>query len=532
MIQSRPPELGSNPEKIDKLISRIKSGDIRIPAFQRSFVWKQNQVIELLDSIISNFPIGSVLLWSSKDKLNHTRNIAGFMIPETSEEYPVNYVLDGQQRISSIYAVFSKDVEQDKNYLKYNPNLDIFEIYYDFELKKFLNKNEIRDEVDSIIHLRNFLDVSSLFDKLKLLNSIYHEEAQNLCSKFLNYELPVVTIKYRTKEEVGLIFERINNTGTKLGTLDLMTAWTWTDDFHLHEKTTELFEDLDEKGFGALSQNILLQAISGFLQNDTTTKSVLNLKAEEIRDNWANFCEALKKAIDFVSTELLCRNIDFLPYQQQLVGLTKFFSYKNIPSVEEFAAIKRWFWRTSFSNRYSSGTTTEKMNYDIEIINLIRKKEFDGIETFKMNVTELELIGTNFSKANSLSRSFLLLMAQSHPKDLIKNIKVDLNTALSKYNRKEFHHAFPNAFLRDKKFQKFEIFSLMNFCFLSSDSNKKITNNKPSSYFFNLINQQEINSILESNLLPLDKTVYKDDDFQSFLQRRAELVLTEIKTRI
>ncbi|MBF2709667.1 DUF262 domain-containing protein [Flavobacterium soyangense] len=56
MIQSRPPELGSNPKKIDKLINRIKSGDIRIPAFQRSFVWKQNQVIELLDSIISNFP--------------------------------------------------------------------------------------------------------------------------------------------------------------------------------------------------------------------------------------------------------------------------------------------------------------------------------------------------------------------------------------------------------------------------------------------------------------------------------------------
>ncbi|MBF2709666.1 GmrSD restriction endonuclease domain-containing protein [Flavobacterium soyangense] len=476
--------------------------------------------------------IGSVLLWSSKDKLNHTRNIAGFLIPETAEEYPVNYVLDGQQRISSIYAVFSKDIEQDKTYPRYNPNLDIFEIYYDFKVKKFMAKNDVQDNIDSIIHLRNFLDVSSLFDKLKLLNTIYHEDAQNLCSKFLNYELPVVTIKYRTKEEVGLIFERINNTGTKLGTLDLMTAWTWTDDFHLHEKTTELFEDLDEKGFGSLSQNILLQAISGFLQNDTTTKAVLNLKAENIRDNWENFCEALKKAIDFVSTELLCKNIDFLPYQQQLVGLTKFYSYKSIPNAEEFNAIKRWFWRTSFSNRYSSGTTTEKMNYDIEIINLIRNKEFEGIETFKMNVSEIELINTNFSKANSLSRAFLLLMAQSHPRDLVKNIKVDLSTAFSKYNRKEFHHTFPNAFLRDNEFMKHEIFSLMNFCFLSSDSNKKITNNKPSIYFFTLIDQKEINAILESNLLPLDKTVYVEDDFKAFLERRAELVLTEIKTKI
>ena len=532
MVQSRPPELGSNPEKIDNLINRIKSGDIRIPAFQRSFVWKQNQVIELLDSIISNFPIGSVLLWSSTEKLNHTRNIAGFLIPETSEEYPVNYVLDGQQRISSIYAVFSKDIEQDRAYPKYNPSIDIFEIYYDFKNKKFVSKNESEESSDSIIHLRNFLDVSSLFDKLNQLNQLYHKDAQNLCSKFLNYQLPVVTIKYRTKEEVGIIFERINNTGTKLGTLDLMTAWTWTDDFHLHEKTTELFEDLDDKGFGNLSQNILLQAISGFLQNDTTTKAVLNLKAENIRDNWEDFCEALKKAIDFVSTELLCKNIDFLPYQQQLVGLTKFYSYKSIPTVDEYNAIKKWFWRTSFSNRYSSGTTTDKMNYDIEVINSFRNKNYEGIETFKMNVTEIELIKTNFSKANSLSRAFLLLMAQFHPKDLIKNIKVDLNKALSRYNRKEFHHTFPNAFLKNKDFIKQDIFSLMNICFLSSDSNKKITNNKPSVYFFELINQTHLNSILESNLLPLDKSVYKENDFSLFLSRRAELVLTEIRSKI
>lgn len=532
MLQTRPPELGSNPEKIDRLISRIKSGDIRIPAFQRSFVWKQNQVIELLDSIISNFPIGSVLLWNSKDKLNHTRNIAGFLIPETAEEYPVNYVLDGQQRISSIYAVFSKDIEQDNSYSRYNPNIDIFEIYYDFKTQKFIPKNDIEEDFDSVIHLRNFLDVSSLFDKLKQLNQLYHEDAQLLCSKFLNYELPVVTIKYRTKEEVGIIFERINNTGTKLGTLDLMTAWTWTDDFHLHEKTTELFEDLDEKGFGNLSQNVLLQAISGFLQNDTTTKAVLNLKAEDIRDKWEDFCEALRKAIDFVSTELNCKNIDFLPYQQQLVGLTKFYNHNQIPNVNQFTAIKKWFWRTSFSNRYSSGTTTEKMNYDIDIINSIRKNEFDGVETFKMNVTEIELINTNFSKANSLSRAFLLLMAQSHPKDLIKNIKVDLDKALSKYNRKEFHHTFPNAFLRDNDFLKHEIFSLMNFCFLSSDSNKKITNNKPSIYFFNLIDQNAINDILESNLLPIDKQVYIDDDYRKFLERRAEVVMNVIKNKI
>ena len=129
---TRAPEITPTSEKIDRILNRINSGDVRIPAFQRSFVWKQNQIIELLDSIFNNYPIGSVLLWNSSERLNHTRNIAGFKIPDTAEEYPVNYVLDGQQRISSIYAVFSAKQEQDSTSQDYNPDLELFDIYYDF----------------------------------------------------------------------------------------------------------------------------------------------------------------------------------------------------------------------------------------------------------------------------------------------------------------------------------------------------------------------------------------------------------------
>lgn len=532
-ITKRAPELTPTSEKIDKILNRINSGDIRIPAFQRAFVWKQNQIIELLDSILNNYPIGSVLLWNSTEKLNHTRNIAGFMIPDTAEEYPVSYVLDGQQRISSIYAVFSPKQKQDSMTEGYNPNLDLFDIYFDFGKKIFISKAEIKDENDdSVICLSNFLNASKLIDSLRVLNTDYHTEAQDLYSKFINYELPVVTIKNRSKEDVGIIFERINNTGTKLGTLDLMTAWTWTDDFHLQEKSIELFEQLEEKGFGNLNQNILLQSLSGFIQDDTTTKSVVNLEGGVIRDNWEAYCEALKKSIDYISTNLLCKNIDFLPYQQQIVGLTKFFSITGTPDADDFKNLTKWFWRGAFSNRYSSGMTTSKMNYDIQIIKEIRNHNYSNVETFKMTVTDSELIKTKFSKANSLTRALLLLMAQFTPKDLVKNINVDLDRALSKYNRKEFHHIFPNAFLKTKGFEKNEIFSLVNFCFLPSDSNKIISKKSPSDYFFNIINQTDFNQIIESNIFPLDKVIYSKDDYPKFLELRAELIYNEILNRI
>lgn len=524
----RQPELTPTAEKIDKLLNRINSGDIRIPAFQRAYVWKQNQILDLLDSIRNNYPIGSILLWSTTERLNHTRNIAGYKIPDNAMEYPVNYVLDGQQRVSSIYATFSDKTEQDEESANYNPNLDIFEIYYDFLTKSFKPKNEVHPGSNSIIYLRNFLNGAKLFDSLKVLNPIYHSEAQELYSKFINYELPVVTIKNRDKSEVGVIFERINNTGTKLTTLDLMTAWTWTDNFHLLESITELLDELEEKNFGDITQNILLQAISGIIQNDTTTKAITKLTGEEIRDNWESFCESLRKSIDFLSSELNCSHQDFLPYQQQIIAISKFFSIKGDIEAEQLKELKKWFWKTSFSNRYSTGQTTEKMNIDIERIIEIRKNDFDEIRKLKYNVSKSELIETKFSKANSLTRAFLLLIAQHSPNDLVKNIKIDITQALSKYNRKQYHHIFPNAFLKKQGFPQNKIFSLTNFCFLPADSNKKISKKSPSDYFFNLIPQSEFNSILSSNLIPLKKELYQTDNYNDFLDKRADLIISEI----
>ncbi|MFA5782096.1 MAG: DUF262 domain-containing protein [Bacteroidales bacterium] len=522
------PELSVTPEKIDKLINRVNSGDIRIPAFQRGFVWKPNQIIELLDSVVKNYPIGSVLLWNTNDRLNHTRNIAGYKIPVTKDDYPVNYVLDGQQRISSIYAVFSDKTEQEDSTEKYNPNLDIFEIVYDFSKKIFVHKNDVTSASDCVIYLRNFLDGAKLITALSSLNTIYHGNATELYSKLINYELPVVTIKNRAKAEVGIIFERINNTGTKLSIMDLMIAWTWTDNFHLSEKMEELLEELEEKNFGELSQNILLQTISGIIQNDTTTSKILELSGEQVRDNWEKVCEALRKAIDFLHTELNCSIQDFLPFQQQIAPIAKFYSEGVVSDAEQIKSLKKWFWKTSFSDRYSTGQTTSKMNTDIETIIQIREGNYKAVDSIKYSVTESELIGTKFSKANPLTRAFLLLMAQYSPIDLVKNTKIDITQALSEYNRKQFHHIFPNAFLKTQGVEQKKIFSIVNFCFLPADSNKNISKKKPSDYFFNLIPQSDFNTILESNLIPIKKDIYQRNDYTTFIEKRAEIIVNEV----
>src|SRR5690625_6339089 len=99
-------ELTTSSLKIDRLRNKILEGEIKIPPFQRQFVWKIEQVIELLDSIYNDYPIGSILLWETNENLPSNRNIGGYELPQSKDEYPINYILDGQQRVTSIFSVF------------------------------------------------------------------------------------------------------------------------------------------------------------------------------------------------------------------------------------------------------------------------------------------------------------------------------------------------------------------------------------------------------------------------------------------
>lgn len=376
--------------------------------------------------------------------------------------------------------------------------------------------------------LRNIIDPIKLIDELAELDRKYHPDAKILSSIFLNYDVPVVQIKNRTKEEVGVIFERINNTGTKLDLLDLMTAWTWTEDFHLLDSIDDLLVELDEKSFGSIDHKLILQIISGIIIGSTQTENILRLTGDRVRDNWSNIQNAIRLTVDFLSTELKCSNIEFLPFHQQLVPLSRFFSKSKRQTQDQIKALKQFFWRTSFSDRYSTGQTTLKMDADIEFIGKILDYDFIDIERYKTTVSSDDLIQTQFSKANPITRSFLLLSAQNSPLDLTNGKLIDLGTSLSSFNRKQYHHVFPNSYLNKKGEKKERRFTVVNFCFLPADSNKKISSKSPSEYFSNIIPIKDREKILESNLLPADYDIYNNDNYDSFLEKRSSLLLSAI----
>jgi len=519
-------EITTGSIKIDRLRSKIIEGNIKIPPFQREFVWKQEQVIELLDSIIKDYPIGSILLWETKDDLPSKRNIGGFDLPNPTEDYPINYVLDGQQRVTSIFGVFCYDLENVENE---DYDSSIFNIVYDVTEDVFISTSDINDTHINL-PLRLIFDNFNFnkFIQEKALDEPQTNKVVEVQSLFQNYELPLVTIKKRDKTEVGIIFERVNNTGTPLSTLDLMIAWTWIEDFHLKEKFEDIFETLEDKNFGSVKNKVVLQCISAIINQTTKTKSILELNPQDVRDNMELLKSSLEKAIDFLSTQFNCASYDFLPRVQQIVPLTYLYSKTNALSIDQSNCLKIWFWRTSFSTRYSA-STDQKMDDDVEFINLLLAKDYSGIDKYQTNINLTQLENLKFSKSNSFVRAFLLLLAQQKPFDLANGNIVDVGNALSQYNRKQYHHIFPRAFLKNLNFTNDQINRAVNFCILPATSNRLISDKNPSDYFVNIIPQANLITILNSNLAPIDITIYNNDDYDTFYKERAKIVFDKIK---
>jgi len=462
------------------------------------------------------------LLWNSDDtKLKATRNVCGFDIPDRPISYPVNYVLDGQQRMSAIYAVFCKDRTRTATDDE-DPDLETFDIHFDLDSQTFRAGTDLIGG-NQTFPLQSLFDITTFVNTLKKIPEKHHPAIQSLHSKFNNYEVPVVTITKRSKSEVGTIFERINNTGTELSTLDLMVAWTWSEDFLLKEQIGDLLETLEEKSFGQLPEKTILQCLSAVMVNSTSTKSILALKPNEVHDKFDVLVSSMEKAIDFLSTQLHASK-DFLPHVQQLIPLTFFFSKAAAPTNEQTKLLRQWFWKTTFSRRYAA-QTDEKMDADIVLFEQLLKGNSDGLNKYSYSITPEQLIKQKFSRSSPIVRGFLLLMAQNQPIDLVSGGLVDLGKALSEYNSKEYHHIFPRAYLKKRLFAPDRINSLCNFCFLTADANKKISSRPPSEYFPKLLPQTNLAAVLESNLIPLNKEIYEKNDYDKFLTLRSQRII-------
>lgn len=303
--------------RIEELVNGVKTGDIKLPKFQRPFVWNKSDVLKLWDSIYKGYPIGSILLWLTNQKLASERKIADLEINTREDEYPTNYLLDGQQRLSSLCgALYWNGKDKD------SPWNIVFDVENEVFLYPDIGENDRIQyfQLNKLIDTQDYINQCSKF-KAHGKEDIYTKTALRLLNSIKDYKIAAVKIGDMDLNEVAPIFERINSSGRQLTMVDLMRAATWKGGFDLNDAIDAIRSACEEKNFEDIKDTHILRSISGCAGLGIHKEDIDKLRdctSDELKKAAGKSVDAYKLAVDFITSELPLPSINYLPYGLQL----------------------------------------------------------------------------------------------------------------------------------------------------------------------------------------------------------------------
>jgi hypothetical protein len=514
---------------IREILDQVIRGQIRIPAFQRGFVWEPDRVAYLMDSIYKRYPFGSLLFWRTKEKLKVERDLGPFKLPDPKADYPLDYVLDGQQRVTAIFGVFQTELRM----INPVPWEDIY-----FDLRADTNAQDPQfvalsgDEIDLQRHfpLNTIFDTAAYRRATKDFDDITAKRIDDMQAVFKETQIPIQMSSTDDKATVAIIFERVNRQGVRLDTLQLLSAWTWSEDFQLQEQFAELSEQLGPFGFAEVGEdtNLLLRCCAAVLVKDAAPESLMTLNGQIVRENFTRILNGVKGAVDYLRTNFNVFSLDNLPFPTILVPLSVYFAIEgNLEGKytdEQRRVINIWFWRSAFSKRYSAGVL-RNLKADIDEMEKLRDGKANALGHFNVNITKEFFIDNVFGMGNVNTKSFILMLAQARPRSFISGTPLDLSEKLRASNRTEYHHLIPRSFLKTSNQAASAGVSesvLANIAFLSRTDNRQLGGGPPSSYRNKMAKNWE--EILASAVCPASLFA---DDYSQFLNDRGAMLANE-----
>lgn len=517
------------------LISDIEKGQIKIPQFQREFVWDIKKSANLMDSIIKGYPIGTFIFWKTKDRLRSVRDIGNLELPEPVKGDFVNFVLDGQQRLTSLFASLKGlSIERDGG-------------RFDDYSNMFIDLKAEEDEQIVFVELENreigtYIKITDLlYGGLTFLASFPFEHLKLLeeyKKRIESYLFSVILINEAPLEIATEIFTRINVGGKPLTMFEIMVAKTFDAErnFDLSEKYRELVENLRPLNYETLSDATVLQCISTFLSGECTKKRILKLDKNDFIDCWERGTDAIERAVEYFIGYYRIPVSQLLPYNALIIPFAYFFyQHKDKPTGDKQKFLQDYFWRCALSSRFSSSVET-KIAQDVKRIDLILKGELPKYE-WAVDFSE-DFIMKNgwFSAGRSYIKAILCIYAYHQPKSFNDGSIINIsNYWLKQANSKNYHHFFPRAYLRKQKKEEFFINHIANITIVDDFLNKReIGAKSPSVYMKKFVKQNEnIDETMKTHLInDLEKFGVLENDYDRFFEQRLKAISKELKRRI
>ena len=527
------PKIFVHSDNLPTLLTAIKSGQIQVPRFQRDFVWPLSKTRKLLDSMFKEFPIGSFFLWEAPAGAPLlSRPLPELGIPAPQPGTAVTYILDGQQRLTSLFCVIFGIRFGSRNYGRISIDLKTATDYIssqdeDFAEDIFVYRtgdNNRYVAVKDIVGLEHLTIFNQIPDEWKNAYNFFH----NL---FTIYPFSVVSIRDQLLGNAIEIFQRINQSGKPLSRFDLVCANVWRDDFDFRKKVAEINRIYIQKGYGKIDETIFTQIFAMVAFDQCTTAYELSLETDKIETTWKNVIKSLGLAVDYLVHNMGVVRYDVLPYRGLLVVLTYFFYHSggNI-SVTDREILWSWFWRTTLSERYSS-TSPSRMAEDAKI--LIEHLSGEPAEfKYAYHVSMDNVLRTKMTSTSSaLRNATLCMLALKEPRNFKDNSIVNLKDQFfSNLKKAERHHIFPVGYLKKENIDSRKVHLLANFCFIPSNLNSEISSQPPAKYFkkYKEDNPSFAHTI-KTHLIPAgNESAVWENDFDKFLKERSQLIAEEL----
>lgn len=353
------------------LLDGIDNGSIGLPNFQRDFDWSDSDVKQLLATVLNGWPMGSLLLIDGDAETYKFYDPRPFEYGPRLQIDPETLVLDGQQRLTALYtALFERG--KDVFAIRTHPDVNWKDIdsvdsaIESFRRDTWLEKypNAAAQAEKGLLPLSVLRSPSDFFawrdasnmepDEALRVSELYREKLGGLH----RYRVPALRIsRDMHPAAVARIFERVNKTGRRLGTFDLMVAKSFSTDFNLRDRWREAQKEyprLDR--FYGEDGTVPLQVIALRTRESVRSSAVLELAPTVVQTNWDDAIKALDDALAFGETHLGMIHADWVPYEGITVLLAALRWNQDLDA--NIGEVKDWFWRTVFTSRYATASNT------------------------------------------------------------------------------------------------------------------------------------------------------------------------------
>ncbi|WP_444913320.1 GmrSD restriction endonuclease domain-containing protein [Microbulbifer sp. PAAF003] len=510
--------------KISTILDHIDSGHMALPEFQRGYVWNRDQVRGLVWSLYHRYPVGSLLVWATESSTATHRG------DQALAAGVVKLLLDGQQRMTSLYGLirgvppqfFDGDA---KSFTGLYFNMDSEELSFYMPTK--MQGNPLWVNVTELLKgdMAPLIQRISSDPELAANLGIYIARLNQLQGiRDIEVHVEEVTGKDKTIDVVVDIFNKVNSGGTKLSKGDLALAKICSEEPQARALMRAALDTWEQQGF-SFKLDWLLRNINAIATGEARFSELDRIGGEE-------FLTALKQGVDAIDYLLNVIGARLgLDHHQVLFGyygfpvLARFLREQggSVSDEQQLNKMLFWFVHSALWGRYS-GSTESVLGRDLDIL-ANPKKGLDGlIHELKLWRGGLRILPENFTGWSRGTRFYAMLYLLTRVGEAMDwGLNIPLKKGLLGQNSSlEVHHIFPRALLKKHGYDKTEINAIANFCFLTKNTNIKISDSAPEVYFEEI--EKRAPGALASQWIPLDRELWKVENYPRFLEKRRELL--------